>query len=341
MRSDIFAPALRYTPTLNAPALTVPSPLIPDHAVPSPSAATGAAQSAGAELRARVAARASAEGRTDSPYPGLRYYRFSTPTAYRKTQLLVPGVVVVLQGRKTIELAGRALTYAAMQCLVLGGAAICHGTVVQASPELPYLALHLDLPPEMLVKTLIALERQAAGAPRPLREHYVAPLEADLLDALARLLPATDAALDRAMLAPLVVEEIVVRLLRGGAAAAIRDAAAVTRSAIRIQQSMQFIQAHVARPLSVAQLAGQAAMSPSHYAHSFRAVAGVSPMRYVRDARLDLARTLLLGAGARPSEAAARAGFDSSAHFTREFRRRFELSPGEYQRRMAAADPQW
>ncbi len=309
---------------------------------PSPADAGAPAQCAVARLRALVAARASAEGRNDSPYPGLRYYRFSSPLEYRKTQVLTPGVVVVLQGRKTVRLAGQALSYDENSCLVLGGAAVCHGTVVLASAQRPYLAIHLDLPPALLVKALVALAQARAPLPAPaaapLRETFVAPVDAHVLEALARLLPATDAALDRATIAPLVVEEIVVRLLRSEAAGAIRDAAAVTRSAGRIQKSMQFIQGQLHRPLSVAELAGQAAMSPSHYAHSFRQVAGVTPMRYVRDARLDAARALLLGGGLRPSEAAARTGFDSSAHFTREFRRRFDAAPGEYLRRLAEGE---
>ncbi len=301
---------------------------------------SAASEPAVSRLRALVAVRAGAEGRNESPYPGLRYYRFSSPAEYRKTQVLMPGVVVVLQGSKTVRLGERTLSYDESSCLVLGGAAVCHGTVVRASPARPYLAIHLDLPPELLVKTLAALAQAGALAPAPaaaLRENFVAPVDAAVLEALARLLPAADAALDRATIAPLVVEEIVVRLLRSGAAAAIRDAAVVTRSANRIQQSMGFIRAQLQRPLSVAELAGEAAMSPSHYAHSFRQVAGMSPMRYLREARLDAARALLLGGGLRPSEAAARTGFDSAAHFTREFRRRFDASPTEYLRRAAGA----
>ncbi|MDQ1816853.1 hypothetical protein RBA41_26465 [Massilia sp. CCM 9210] len=52
-----------------------------------------------ARLRSMVAARAVSESRTDSIWPGLRYYRFSTPLRYDKTQTLAPGIVVVLQGR--------------------------------------------------------------------------------------------------------------------------------------------------------------------------------------------------------------------------------------------------
>ena len=125
------------------------------------------------------------------------------------------------------------------------------------------------------------------------------------------------------------------RLLRSDAAPAIRDATTATsRLTARIQKSMQFIQAEFRRPLSVDALACQLAMSPSHYAHGFRAVAGVSPKRYVRDLRLNEARVLLSGGALRPSEVAAQVGFDSPEHFTREFKRRFDATPTEYLRRM-------
>jgi AraC-like DNA-binding protein len=70
-------------------------------------------------------------------------------------------------------------------------------------------------------------------------------------------------------------------------------------------------------------------MSPSHFAHRFRAVARVSPMRYLREVRLDAARARLLGNGSRVSEVAVEVGFESPAHFTREFKRRFGVSPSK------------
>lgn len=312
---------------------------VPDPGEPQPGAPGDAALPAALRrLRDRVQALAPLEGRNDSLYPGLRCYRFSAPLEYRKTQRLVPGVVVVVQGGKTAELGGRELAYDEMNCLVLGGEAVCRGTVVRAAAGRPYLAIHLDLPPALLVKAFIkvadARGAEVVAAPEA-DENFVSPVDADLLDAFARLLQATGSAVDRGTIAPLVVEEIIVRLVRSEAAAAIRSAAAITRSAARIQRSIQFIEAEHARPLTVGELARQAAMSPSHFAHTFRQVAGVSPMRHLRDVRLDAARALMAAGAARAGEAAARVGFESAAHFAREFKRREGVSPTEFARRMA------
>lgn len=280
--------------------------------------------------------RATVEGRSDSLYPGLRYYRFSRPTEYRMTQLLMPGIVVVLQGKKTAKIGASSLSYDESSYLVLGREMACNGTVVEARPERPYLAIHLDLPPDVVVDACVALaDTPASAAPIEVMDAFVAPIDSKVLHALARLLPATDDAVERRLIAPLVVKEIVVRLLQSEAATAIRSAAGMTRTATRIQRAMRFIHEHYARTLSLDLLAGQVAMSPSHFAHSFRAISGISPMRYLRHVRLDEARRLMLG-GMRANEAAEKVGFESAAHFTREFKRRFDASPTHYVERMTA-----
>jgi AraC-like DNA-binding protein len=95
---------------------------------------------------------------------------------------------------------------------------------------------------------------------------------------------------------------------------------------------MRLMRLQAFRPLSVEAIARQVAMSPSHFAHRFRAVARMSPMRFVKEVRLDAARTLLLNDGVRASEAALRVGYESAAHFSRDFKRRFGASPALYAR---------
>lgn len=283
-----------------------------------------------------VAARATEEGRNDSLQPGLRYYRFSHATRYRKKQILMPGIVVVLQGAKTAHFGDRALSYDAMRYLVLCAEAVCDATTVDATPERPYLAIHLDLPPDLLARTLLNMGEPPPAPSEAPPGSYVAPIDDAVLDAMARLVQACDDPTDRKLIAPLVIEEIIVRLLRSDAGAAIRQAAGVTRSGARIQAAVQFIRDHFAGPLTVEQLAQEAAMSPSHFAHRFRDICGVSPMRYLREVRLNEARALMLAGGLRAGEAAARVGFDSAAHFTREFKRRYDAAPATYVQRMLA-----
>ncbi|MGZ3437923.1 MAG: helix-turn-helix domain-containing protein, partial [Polyangia bacterium] len=119
--------------------------------------------------------------------------------------------------------------------------------------------------------------------------------------------------------------------------AVLRAAVARDRDADSIQQAMLFMRAHATRPLSVEEVARHVAMSPSHFAHRFRAVARTSPMRYLKQVRLLDARALLLADGLRVNEAAARVGYESASHFTRDFKSYFGATPADYVRRFRIA----
>lgn len=283
------------------------------------------------ELRTLVNARTQTEGRTDSLYSSLRYYRFNQPTQYHKKQILIPGIVVVLQGSKTAQIAGQSITYDENHFLVLGMETVCNGTVVNASEDYPYLAIHLDLPSNLIVKTLTTLESHAQSLSSSSAEQaFAVPIDINIMGALVRLIVATNTRLDCEMLAPLVMEEIIIRLLRSDATSNIRHLANISRTALRIQESMSYINSNLQRQLTVAELASIAAMSASHYAYSFRTTAGVTPMRYVREQRLDKARNLLAQNCLAINEIADKVGFDNPEHFSRLFKRRYAMTPGEF-----------
>jgi AraC-like DNA-binding protein len=100
-----------------------------------------------------------------------------------------------------------------------------------------------------------------------------------------------------------------------------------------IHEAMRYIRTHVSRPLSVDAVARRFAMSPSHFAHRFRAVAGVSPMRYQKHTRLTEARAAMVAGDLRVHEIAARVGYESASHFTRDFKAQFGETPAAYARR--------
>jgi AraC-like DNA-binding protein len=56
-------------------------------------------------------------------------------------------------------------------------------------------------------------------------------------------------------------------------------------------------------------------------------------MKYVREVRLERAKTLLGEQGTRPTEVAQTVGFESAAHFSREFKRRYGTPPSRYRER--------
>jgi AraC-like DNA-binding protein len=288
------------------------------------------------ELLALVDANATVEGRTDSAIPGLTFYRFSKSTRCKKTPIAGATLIVVVQGAKTVRIGGETLHADPARRLVITREAALESTVQTTSGNEPYLSVSITFSPETIVKAMIALADGGAAAPIEHVPAFVSSFERCQDDTLVRLLRTLGDPIDRRVIAPLVIEEIALRLLRCDAAAAMRGAIRGGGDTARIESAMGFMRSNAARALSVPQIARHVGMSASHFAHRFREVARVSPMRYLRQLRLGEARALMISEGARPSEIATRMGFESASHFSREFKRQFGAAPAEYARKFRA-----
>ncbi|WP_428485663.1 helix-turn-helix domain-containing protein [Rhodopila sp.] len=83
---------------------------------------------------------------------------------------------------------------------------------------------------------------------------------------------------------------------------------------------------------SVADLAGECRLSPSHFARAFSTSTGTSPHRWLVNRRIGRAKALLLG-GEELCQIALACGFADQSHFTRVFVRSEGQSPGRWRRR--------
>ncbi|HVT07493.1 MAG TPA: helix-turn-helix domain-containing protein [Polyangia bacterium] len=186
--------------------------------------------------------------------------------------------------------------------------------------------MSLSFPPERVARALITLAEAGATPSHEASPAFLLDCDLGIAMALERLLRLAADPVEAKLLGPLIVDEILLRLLRTDAAATLRASVGSPADAQRILQAMQYIRENYAEKLRVDEVARRVAMSPSHFAHRFQAVARISPMRFVRQVRLERARERLVS-GARVSEVAMEVGFESPAHFTREFKRTFGCTP--------------
>jgi AraC family transcriptional regulator len=83
-------------------------------------------------------------------------------------------------------------------------------------------------------------------------------------------------------------------------------------------------------PPSATELGAEVGVHPSHLARAFRAQYGESLGGYARQLRLDWAAARLARTDVPLVLIAADAGFVDQSHFTRAFKRRFDLTPARY-----------
>jgi AraC family transcriptional regulator len=102
---------------------------------------------------------------------------------------------------------------------------------------------------------------------------------------------------------------------------------------LRKRRVLAFIEAHVAQPFTVAELAAVACMSPAHFARSFKQTFGLAPHAYVSVQRLELARHLLGSSAHDLTAVATAAGFSNASNFARAFKQATGWTPAEYRQR--------
>lgn len=100
--------------------------------------------------------------------------------------------------------------------------------------------------------------------------------------------------------------------------------------AAKVRKAAQWIEEHCSRPISVADIAGVAAMSERSLLRGFKEHTGVSPSEYLLRARMKAACRLLAETDLSVDRIARRVGMGSADYLSRVFRRSYALSPQEY-----------
>jgi len=99
----------------------------------------------------------------------------------------------------------------------------------------------------------------------------------------------------------------------------------------RFAPVVDYLHAHLARRLTLDELAAVAGLSPFHFLRQFQAQQHATPQQMLMAFRLAEAKRLLAH-GEPPAQVAAAVGLTDQAHLTRAFARRYGVTPARYQR---------
>lgn len=289
-----------------------------------------------AELAALLERRTGADGMHATAIPSLKLYRFSQPTEPAHA-MQEPAVYVVVQGRKQVTLGDATYVYDRSQYLAVSVELPVVSSVLEASPDEPYLCMTLTVDPRELAALIVE-----TGAPAPRDDHdgralYVSPLRAPLLDAFLRLVRLLDAPADVPVLAPLVLRELAYRLLQGEQFGRLAQMAIGDGRLRRVSGAITWIKEHFAEPLQIEELAGRVRMSPSALHQHFKAATAMSPIQYQKRLRLQEARRRLLSGAPSADSVAYEVGYASASQFSREYARLFGQPPRRDAERVRAA----
>lgn len=277
------------------------------------------------ELLERIA-RAIREDGTVEPLKGLYLHRSSSPKESLHS-VSTPAFCVIAQGSKEVFLGNERYQYDPSHYLLITAELPLVGHVLDASKERPYLSLRLNLDPTLVSSVMVEAGHLAPRSHADVRAINVSPLDADLLDAVVRLVRLLDSPTEARFLAPLITREIVYRLLIGEQGDRLRHIAVLGGHTYHIIRAIERLRKDFAQPLRIDDIARELGMSVSGFHHHFKAITAMSPLQFQKQMRLQEARRLMLGEGLDAASAGYRVGYHDAAHFNREYKKLFGVPP--------------
>jgi AraC-like DNA-binding protein len=279
-----------------------------------------------AELARRIALyMESAENRA-TDIPGVTLYRRTAPTA-PCSATYEPGIIVIAQGRKRVDLGRTSFLYGESRYLLTSVDLPIVSQVVNASEKAPCLAMSLRLEMPVVRDLLSRDEIQVAEASSDSPAMATGEATVEFLSACCRLLDLLDSPQDIPFLSGLIQREIIYRILRGPEGARLRAIATLGDQSHRTAKAIAWIRSNYAKPLRVEDVAEIAGMGVSTLHHHFRALTAMSPVQYQKQLRLQAARGRMLIDGLDAASAAFEVGYESASQFNREYSRFFGQPP--------------
>ena len=258
--------------------------------------------------------------------PGMHFRKHSS-RGKRVYGSYPPAFCVVAQGSKDIFLGDETFHYDAMRYLISTMELPLSGEVVEVSAKRPYLNFRMVLDPSVVTSVMIDTGYVQPKNNGAVKAVDVSPLDNELLDATVRLVRLLDSPNEYRLLAPLVVREIIYRLLTGEQASRLCHVAKLGGQAHRMARAIATIRKAFHETFRIEDLAGELDMSVSGFHSHFKAVTGMSPLQFQKQLRLQEARRLMLNDNVDATQAGLQVGYDDASHFNREYKRMFGNPP--------------
>lgn len=104
------------------------------------------------------------------------------------------------------------------------------------------------------------------------------------------------------------------------------------KSLEKMKLILKFIENHYMDKITIAEIAEETGLSPSHFMKYFKNTMGTSFIDYLNEYRLTMASRLLISSDSSILDIASEVGFDNLSYFNRVFKKRFGQTPSAYRK---------
>lgn len=236
-----------------------------------------------------------------------------------------PMAILILQGKKQTILGSEKFTYNENQLVVTSIDIPTIGSIVEASPEKPFMTLIFDL--DNYVISQLLSEGNYPQHETARRGMGIADADENLLDAFSRLAALVGQPERQKIMAPMIIKEIHYLLLTSPLGDILRTINTKGSQNNQIANAIAWMKENYRHPLKIDELAQKFNMAESSFYRHFSKVTTLSPLQYQKKLRLHEAQRLMLSENYDAANAAYEVGYESASQFNREYKRMFGTPP--------------
>lgn len=269
------------------------------------------------------------DGRFKLAIEGVHVTRASQITQAATHSLALPGICIVAQGAKQAFLAEQAYEYDESNLVVYAAEVPVTTRISKASKDAPFLCLVIQMDPQKLTSAINKVFPNGVPKVAETQAIYIGKNNNQILNPAIRLMQIILAQDDADLLAPLMIEEILIRLLRSPSGAAIAQIAVTDSHAQKVAKAIVWLKENYNQNMKVGELADIAGMSASSFHNHFKNITAMSPLQFQKTIRLHEARNLITQQMLDVTQAGYAVGYASVSQFSREYSREFGISPSK------------
>ncbi|MFP7478910.1 AraC family transcriptional regulator [Terribacillus saccharophilus] len=279
------------------------------------------------ELTKLVSTLATKDGTNPTLISGLEFIRSAKPLDPVHT-MHEPALCIVLQGKKLVTVNGEDFFYGKGDYLVVAVDLPVIGEILEASETEPYLCLRLNFNFMQIAEVSREYKQEPINKDISGRGIFIEQTNEVIIEALIRLVKLLHTPQDTEILAPLIIKEILYRIMQGKYGDRVKNLAAKGSKLSEVAAALDYLKKYYSREIKAEDLAKQVNLSPSALYHHFKQITTMTPIQYQRALRLQEARRLIIGEDMRAADAAFKVGYESPSYFNREYRKMFGNPPG-------------
>jgi AraC-like DNA-binding protein len=266
-------------------------------------------------LAERIRSQAPYDGAFDNKALHCRFGRYSKGGVGCVRTFNESSLLIVAQGAKKMTIGQETCHVGKAQMLFLPVALPVAIHTLQASQSKPFLNIGLHFDSYRIFELASKMYSQGMHKEQLSDSSLVADAGVTIINAVNRLLLCLSNADDIQYIAPIVLDEILIRVLRSPVGARIVKMGFADSNTQGIIRVISWLGENFSQQVKVADLAKTAYMSESTFHKHFKNVTSMTPLQYQKSLRLHEARRLLLSDSVDAASASGLVGYVSVSQF--------------------------